>query len=73
MKFKAQIQFSGFFLIVIICLIPLPPLIENPGRKEHKGVSENLIAKRQLFLPSTKSLGEAGWSQQEAFRVFLKL
>lgn len=41
---KHEFSFLGFFL-VMICLNFLPYLlIENPGKKEHKGESENLSA-----------------------------
>lgn len=69
-KSKAWIQFPGFFL-VMICLNFLPYLlIENPGKKEHKGESENL---------SADSCSAKYWELRlsrivhKFFRLFLKL
>lgn len=44
MKSKAWIRFPGGFLAMICPNFPPYLLIENPGKKEHKGENENLSA-----------------------------
>lgn len=44
MKFKAGINFSVCLkLLLSVWVSSLPPLIENPERKEHKGVRTLLL------------------------------